>query len=130
MLLGCWPFIPLLALPMSLQKYSCFCSRLPFWVFTLESCFFFFSIIFFVNCPIMLLKIQHSFQMGEWFIKMILAEEKRQPPFLPFIFYCFVLFHFILFQLIILSIFTFTIFLTYLFNYLLYFLFIPFILTC
>ena len=40
MLSGRCPFILLFASPMRLQKFFCFCSRLPFRVFTLESLFF------------------------------------------------------------------------------------------
>ena len=81
---GCWLFIVLLVLPVSLWKFSHFRSRLSFSGFHLRVMFLFFFnhflFFFFFNCPIMHFKIQNSPQIGGWFIKMILAEEKRQQP--------------------------------------------------
>ena len=42
--------------------------------------FIHFLFFFLFNCPIMHSKIQNLSQMGEWFIKIILAEEKKQQP--------------------------------------------------
>ena len=64
-------FTLLFAPPVSLQKFSCFCSRLPFRVFTLES--FFLSIFIFLSffdCPIMHLTIQNSSRISEGLIKI------------------------------------------------------------
>ena len=66
------PFTLLFTPPMSLRNFFCFCSRLPFRVFTLE----FHSFSFF-DCPIMHLKI-HPEQVNG--LSRILAEEKRQQP--------------------------------------------------
>ena len=73
------------ALPVSLWKFSHFCSRPPFRVFTLKSCSFFpFSFFLhfsFFDCPIMNSTIQNSSQTSERLIKIfLLAEEKRQQP--------------------------------------------------
>ena len=65
------------ALPASFWKFSHFCSRPPFRVFTLESFFFFLSFSFF-DCPIMHLKI-HSEQVND-LTRILLAEEKGQEP--------------------------------------------------
>ena len=77
-------FFFFVALPVSLWKFSHFCSRPPFRVFTLESCslfpflfFLFFSSLFIFHCPIMHLKI-HPEQVND--LSRILAEEKRQQP--------------------------------------------------
>ena len=62
------------ALPMSLRKFSRFHFTLPFFGFSPWSRIFFSFSLFFFNYPIMYSKIQNSSRMGEWFIKMILAE--------------------------------------------------------
>ena len=71
-------FILPFASPMRLQKFSHFCSRLPFRVFTLES--FFLSIFIFYHffdCPIMHLTIQNSSRTSERLIKIFCWLRKR-----------------------------------------------------
>ena len=73
------PFHSSVCFAMRLQKFSCFCSKLPFRVFTLESFFpfhFHFFIIFF-DCPIMHLTIQNSSRTSERLIKIFCWLRKR-----------------------------------------------------
>ena len=73
MFFGCWLFIVLLVLPVSLWKFSHFCSRPPFRVFTLEYCSFFpFSFFFFLitfHFSLSYYALENSSRIGEWFIK-------------------------------------------------------------
>ena len=84
------PFILLFVSPTSFRKFSHFCSRPPFRVFTLESFFHFhfyfhffiiFLLSFFFDCPVMHLTIRNSSRTGERFIKMILEAKilKEKP---------------------------------------------------
>ena len=79
MLSGRCLFILPFASPMRLQKFSHFCSGLPFRVFTLKS--FFLSIFifssFFFYCPIMHLIIQHSSRTSERLIEIFCWLRKR-----------------------------------------------------
>ena len=80
MLSGRCLFIFPFASPMRLQKFSRFCSRPPFRVFTLESFFlsiFIFSSFIFFYCPIMHLTIQNSFRTSERLIKIFCWLRKR-----------------------------------------------------